>query len=80
MYGRFTSIQQAIPDQTVFGLKLGPAYPRKTWGEESAKLQASRRNRGIHEDRDYRKVIADARVKLEKDTALAVPCVVREDT
>ena len=44
--------------------------------EESAKLQAARRNRGNYEvltdDKDYFKVIVDTRLKLEKDTALAL--------
>ena len=51
---------------------------------KGAKLQAARRNRGIHEvladDKDYFKVIADARVKLERDTAPAVPCIEKEDS
>ena len=54
------------------------------WAEENAKLQAAHRNRGIYEvltdDKDYFKVIADARLKLEKHIALAVPCFVREDS
>ena len=45
--------------------------------EESAKLQAGRRNRGIYEvltdDKDYFKVIVDTRLKPEKDTVLAMP-------
>ena len=45
------------------------------WAEESAKLQAAHGNRGIFEalpnDKVYITVIADARLKLEKDTAPA---------
>ena len=65
-----------LPDQTVYGPKLW-YYFQETTGkhdaersEENAKLQAARRNRGIHEvltdDKVYFKVIADARLKLEK--------------
>ena len=54
------------------------------WAEESAKLQAARRNRGKYKelthDKDYFKVIAGARLKLEKDTVPAMPCIVREDS
>ena len=32
------------------------------------------------DDNDYFKVIVDARLKLEEDTALAMPCIVREDS
>ena len=50
---------------------------------DSAKLQATRRNTGIYEvltdDKDYIKVIADARQKLEK-TLLLVCCAVRRMT
>ena len=78
------------PDQTVFGLKLGQDYPRieetkemAEWAPEDAKPQAARRNGGIYEvlteDKDYFKVIADARLKLEKDTSPAVPFILRED-
>ena len=46
---------------------------------QTASSTPQRRNlRGI--DRDYFKVIADARLKLEKDTALALPCIVKEDS
>ena len=44
-----------LPDQTVFGLKLGQKYPRNKkkqiaeQAEESAKLQAARCNSGIYE-------------------------------
>ena len=51
------------------------------WAEEIDKLQGARRNSVIYEvltdDKDYLKVISDARVKLEKDTK---PCIVREDS
>ena len=54
------------------------------WAEQSARLQASRRNRGIYEvltdDKDHFKVIADARLKLEKETGPAVPCIEKEDS
>ena len=52
--------------------------------EKSAKLQAARRNRGICEvltdDKDYFKVIADARLKLEEEIAPAMPCIEKEDS
>ena len=62
---------------------LGHNYPRHKQNNasltESAKLQAARCSRGIYEvltdDKDYFKLIADARLKLEKDIAPAVPCV-----
>ena len=42
-------------------------------------LQAARRNIGIFQvlagDEDYIKVIAQARLKLDKDSALAMPCI-----
>ena len=50
------------------------------WAEQSAKLQAARRNRGIYEvltnSKDQFKVIADARLKLEKSycSCCAVHC------
>ena len=48
------------------------------WAGENAKLQAARRNRGIYEvltdDKDYFKVIADARLKLETNNARAWLC------
>ena len=54
------------------------------WADKCAKMQAARRNRGIFEvpidDKDYFEVIADARLKLVKDTAPALPCMVREDS
>ena len=55
------------------------------WAEESAKLQAARRDRGIYEvltgDKDYFLVTADARLKLKKkDTAPAMPCIEKEDS
>ena len=90
--GRMEDLREARrpPEHTVNGLKLGQDYPRNTrenrlhnGAEESAKLQAVRRNRGNYEvltdDKDYFKVIADARLKLEKDVAPAMPCIVRED-
>ena len=47
--------------------------------EEHAKLQTARRNMGIYEvstdDKDYFKVIAHTRLKLEKDIATAMPCI-----
>ena len=74
--------------QYIYGLKPGYGLPRnkdKTnaeWAQKGAKLQAARRDRGIYEvltdDKHYFKVIADARLKLEKDTALALPCIVRK--
>ena len=70
-------------------MKLGHKYPRNTkkincrMDKKSAKLQAAHRNRGIHEvladDKDYFQVIVDALLKLEGCTALAMPCIVRED-
>ena len=52
------------------------------WAEECAKLQAARRNGAIYEvltgGKDYSKVTADARLHLEKVTALALPYTVRE--
>ena len=52
------------------------------WEEEHARLQAARRNRRVHEvatgDTDDLKVIVDARLKLEKDLAPAMPCATRE--
>ena len=54
------------------------------WAEESAKLRAARRYRGIDEvvadDKDYFKVIADARLRLEKDTASATPSIEQNDS
>ena len=51
--------------------------------EESAKLQAAHNHRGIYEvlteEKDDSKEIAGARLKLEMDIALAMPCIVRED-
>ena len=54
------------------------------WAEENAELQAARRHRGIHEvltddKTNYFKVIADTRLKLAKDTALALPCIQKND-
>ena len=82
---------QRLPDQTEHGLKLGEYSPGnkwnnklQKWAQESAKLQAARRNRGIYEvwtdDKNYFTVIADARLKLEKDTASAFPCTEKEDS
>ena len=51
------------------------------WAEENATLH---HNREIYEvltdDKDYFKVLADARLKLQTDTALALPCIEREDS
>ena len=80
-----------IPHRTVFVLKLGHHYPRNKmqkyiaeWAGERAKLQSPRRNTGIHEvltdDKDDLKVIADARLKLEKDAALSLPCIEKDDS
>ena len=53
-------------------------------GRRSAKLQAARRNRRIYEvltdDKDDFKVVADARLKMEKDTALVLPCIEKNDS
>ena len=73
-----------LPDQTVRGLKLGSDFHETkdkhvllNGQNQNAKLQASRCITGIYEvltdDKDYFKVIADARLKLEKDTGPAVP-------
>ena len=74
--------------QKIHALKPGYGLPRnkdKThaeWAQKGAKLQAARRDSGIHKvltnDKDYFKVTADTRLKLEKDTALALPCIVRK--
>ena len=79
-----------LPDQTIYGLKLGHDAQRNKkkhiaeWAEKNAKLQAARRNRGILEvltdDKDYLKVIADVRLKLEKDTDLTMSCIETEDS
>ena len=54
------------------------------WAGERAKLQAARHNRGIYEvltdDKDDFKVTADARLNLLKDTALALPCIEKDDS
>ena len=54
------------------------------WAAQNAKLQAPRRNRGIYEvlteDEDYFKLIAGARLKLENDAALAMPCIEKNDS
>ena len=34
----------------------------------------------LTDDKDYLKVIADARLKLRKDAALALPCSEKEDS
>ena len=53
-------------------------------GTRKFQLQATRRNRGIYEvltdDKDYFKVIGDARLKLEKDTALLLPSIEKDDS
>ena len=75
-------------DRLQNGMKLGQGYPRNNkedkiagWTEENARRQAARRNRGIYkvltDDKDDFKMVADARLELEKDTAPAVPCVGR---
>ena len=76
------SIRQ--PDQTLFGWKFGCNCPRKRckkiiadWADESVKQQTARRNKGIYDfstdDKHYLKVTVDARAKLKKDLALAMP-------
>ena len=63
------------PGQIRCGLKLRQSYPRNKndfaeWAEEEAKLQATSRNRRVHEvqtdDKDDFKVTADALLKLEQ--------------
>ena len=54
------------------------------WEEENAELQAARRirrvNKKLTEDKDYMKLIADARQKLEKDIAPAMRRALRRMT
>ena len=75
------------PDQTVVGRKHGDSCPRNKKEKDiaegagvTAKRQAARRNWGICEvptnDKDDRKVIADARLMLENDNVPVVPCVI----
>ena len=80
-----------LPDLTVFGMRLEHNFPRnktsykkKEWTKESARQSDSTPQQGIHKvstnDKDYLKVIVDARTKLEKDTIPTVPCIVTEDS
>ena len=82
--------QKQLPDHTIFCLKLGRNYPKKQSGkrncrmEESAKLHTARRNKRIYEvsfgDKDFLKVTAEARLKLEKDNAPAMRRTLRHDS
>ena len=52
--------------------------------EESAELHTARCNKRIYEvsvgDKDFLKVTAEARLKLEKDNAPAMRCTLRHDS
>ena len=70
-----------IPDPTGdFSMERQKIAERE---DQDAKLQAARRNRGIcgvlTDDRDNFMVIADARLKLEEDIDLALPCMEKND-
>ena len=56
----------------------------KKWNEESANLQTTRRNRRTYEvsvdDKDYLMMKAEARLKTEKKNAVAIPCLLRENS
>ena len=74
--GRHTKIQKTTRPES-FGLEAWTKLRQETsgnhiaeWAEESAKLHAARRNRGIYEvstdDKDYFNVIVNASLQLEK--------------
>ena len=46
-------------------------------------MDKARRNRGLYEvfsdDKDYFKIIPDARLKLEEDTVPSMPCIEKDD-
>ena len=81
-----------LPDLTVSGLELVYVFPKKPkekhiaqWEQkEVLKLHAERHNRRTCKiftaDKDYLKVIADARLKLEKQIALAMLCIEKDDS
>ena len=70
---------------------LETVYPRNKqrkliaeWNDESANLQTTRRNRRTYEvsvdDKDYLMVKAEARLKTEQKNAVAMPCLLKEDS
>ena len=75
-------------DQPVCSLNLWHNYRRNKkyiagWAEECTNCKqhaATRIYEELTDDKGYFKVIADARVKLEKDTVFALPCTVKEDS
>ena len=77
---------RSLPVQSLFSQKLGLGFPRNKrtttncgLGKKKVPLQSAPRNREIYEvtvdDKDYLKVIADARLKQEHDAVPTMPCI-----
>ena len=71
-----------VSGNTINGSEAKTEYIAE-WSEERAKLQAVRHNKRIFEvltdDNELFKVSAHARQKLERETALPLPCIEEDD-